>query len=148
MKYKIPSHLLNHFAEEALKSKANGTHIQILAFAAGKIEEDYCVVEELVFPSQHVPTTQVEDLGIEGLSSFQWISQNSQSFKRNTQKASVIFWANSHAKGNEGLTSADLHYQYELQHQVPTMLGCIFVLGKNQVVDFDFLFHFIAIVKL
>ena len=80
MKYKIPSHLLNHFGEEALKSIANGKHIQILAFAVGRTEEDNCVVEELVFPSQHVPTTQAEDLGIEGLSSFQWISQNSHSF--------------------------------------------------------------------
>ena len=63
MRYKIPAILLRHFEGEALKSKHNGQNVATLALGIGKVENDCCLVEELVFPNQKTSTDHAEDIG-------------------------------------------------------------------------------------
>ena len=63
MRYKIPSQLLAHFGEEALKSKVNDGHVETLAIGLGYLEDDCYHVVELVFPNQSASATHVEDKG-------------------------------------------------------------------------------------
>ena len=63
MKYFVPSHLLDYFGSEALKSLENGHHVETLALGLGVLENDSIQVEEIIFPSQYATETQVEDKG-------------------------------------------------------------------------------------
>ena len=63
MQYKIPSQLLAHFGEEALKNKVQDGHLETLAIGLGHLENDVYHVEELIFPNQISTATSVEDTG-------------------------------------------------------------------------------------
>ena len=63
MRYSIPSQLLAHFGEEALKNKVDGDHVETLAIGLGYLEGDCYHVEELIFPKQTASASHVEDKG-------------------------------------------------------------------------------------
>ena len=60
MKYKIPKIFFTYFESGA--SKANQE--DILAIGLGKLEDEICLVEELIFPFQNGADGCVEDKGM------------------------------------------------------------------------------------
>ena len=64
MKYHFPDHLLQYFGLECLKNfDLNQKHVETLAIAIGRQDEDNIFVEELIFPKQIGTDADVEDKG-------------------------------------------------------------------------------------
>ena len=64
MKYHFPQHLLSYFGFECLKSlDSRQKHVETLALAIGRQDEDNIFVEELIFPEQIGTDSDVEDKG-------------------------------------------------------------------------------------
>ena len=66
MKYVIAKNILDYFANDALKNKADKKLSETFAFGIGQLNvtNDTIVIEELIFPTQTSTEVNVEDTGM------------------------------------------------------------------------------------
>ena len=78
-------------------------------------------------------------LGIDGTTSFLWISNNSVSFKKHKENAVVALWIQSHVQKDEfAFTSKVAHMQSLFEKSMPNIIGVVIELKQSKMVGYDF----------
>ena len=127
---KISQKAIDIFKNVAISNYKNGDEIETLAYFLGKEEHKCIEITTIVFPDQKGTATYVDDEGIEGQDSIQWMLTNLVQKK----DLCLVLWVHCHVKGAPcGFSSVDIHTQYLLEYNIPSIKGLVIEMDSNTI---------------
>ena len=127
-----PYQILYEFVKKAIKhTSENGSQKQLMAVVIGYKKGNKLIGNELVFPDQTCPHSNVTELGkesfgIDYVHSVDWLINNTLTGRLHKENSTVLCWIHSHIDSKPSyLSSIDLHYHHILQKTFPDIQALV-----------------------
>jgi hypothetical protein len=135
--FNIPKITFRSFFQIAKENENGGTHLQTLCYLLGpekKTSNEDIWIDLIVVPKQTCTPTFVEDEGIEGQSTFDYLNEWSM-----TKNKKVYAWLHSRAPGPNSceFSSIDMHSQFLLEKYVSKDIVGIII----QIMEEDYIWN-------
>ena len=125
-KYEIPHSIFQEFLSVANNNVDKEGHLETLAYLVGSKRSNLLVATHLVFPNQVGTSIKVEDHGIDGNDTQEWIQSQMKTDEI------VIGWIHSHVRDQPcNFSSVDVHSQFQLENIYEGIFGLVIEIMEN-----------------